>query len=97
MTDLDAIVHHHVPVLTSQDLQRCSFTNASIIVNYKRGISYWVFRNLEDSEASLEEVVKSGAGSLRTKFATEELEKRFTRVKRVDEEKMAPACRGGRR
>ena len=34
------------------------------------------FRNLEDSEASLEEVVKSGAGSLRTKFATEELEKK---------------------
>ena len=62
-----------------------------------RNILYWDFRNLEDSEASLEEVVKSGAGSLRTKFATEELEKRFTRVKRVDEEEMAPACRGGRR
>ena len=31
----------------------------------------------------MEEVVKSGAGSLRTKFATEELEKRFTRMKRV--------------
>ena len=59
-----------------------------------RNLLYWDFRNLEDSEASLEEVVKSGAGSLRTKFATEELEKRFTRV---DEEEMAPACRGGRR
>ena len=40
MTHLDAVVHHHVPILTSQDLQRCSFTNTSIIVNYKRGISY---------------------------------------------------------
>ena len=40
MTHLNAVVHHHVPVLTSQDLQRCSFTNTSIIVNYKRGISY---------------------------------------------------------
>ena len=47
-----------------------------------RNLLYWDFRNLEDSEASLEEVVKSGAGSLRTKFATEELEKRFTRMKR---------------
>ena len=48
-----------------------------------RNLLYWDFRNLEDSEASLEEVVKSGAGSLRTEFATEELEKKSQAWKKL--------------
>ena len=95
MTHLDAVVHHHVPVLTSQDLQRCSFTNTSIIVNYKRGISYI---GISETWKTVKQAWKKSSKVAREASGPNLPPKSWKKDSQEwKEEKMAPACRGGRR
>ena len=72
-TNLDAVIHHHIPVFTSQDLEVHHLVKTVPFPPKVFEAIFCTYLHLEDGEASLEEVIKGGSRGLGTKFPTKQL------------------------